>query len=129
MESCCTRPRHKERSRGSRAAGQQGSSAGAFQHYSLGPLMVRGKVVDVTGQPVVGAALMIDQLQVYTDSDGSFFVRERKPHIHPLTVLVDQFLNGDTYRVISAPHEAKSSADENQLNAMVVVEKIVSGGS
>jgi hypothetical protein len=108
---------------------QQAANAGAFQHYSIGPLMVRGKVVDVTGQPVMGAALLVDQLQVYTDSDGYFFVRERKPHTHPLTVLVDQFLNGGKYRVVSAPQEAKSSANENQLNAMVIVEKVVTGGT
>jgi len=106
---------------------EQAGGSGASQHYSMGGLMVRGRVMDLTGQPVVGAALLVDQLAVYSDSDGYFFVRERKPHTHPLTVLVDQFLNGGNYRVVSAPAAAQSSANENQLNAMVIVEKILPG--
>jgi hypothetical protein len=111
------------------ASRQPSGSVGAFQHYSMGNLMIRGRVVDVAGQPVVGAALLVDQLEVYSDSNGYFFVRERKPHMHPLTVLVDQFLNGGTYRVVSAPAEAKSSANENQLSATVIVEKVFPGRS
>jgi hypothetical protein len=103
---------------------QQAGGASAFQHYSMSAVMIRGRVLDASGQPVMGAALLIDQLPVYTDSDGYFYVRERKSRMHPLTVLVDQFLDGGNYRVVSAPAEANSSANENELAAMVVVERI-----
>jgi len=93
---------------------QQPDGAAAFQHYSIGSLLIKGRV-------------LVDQLTIYSDSGGYFYVRERKPHIHPLTVLVGQFLNGGTYRVVSAPAEAKSSSNENQVSAMVIVEKMLSG--
>ncbi|WP_158944395.1 hypothetical protein [Granulicella sp. S190] len=103
---------------------EQGAGASAFQRYSMGAMMIHGRVIDTMGQPVMGAALLIDQLPVYTDSDGYFYVRERKPREHPLTVLVDQFLNGGNYRVVSAPPKASSSANENQIGTTVVVERI-----
>lgn len=108
---------------------QQGMETAAYQHYSMGGMMVRGRVLDLSGQPVMGAALLVDQLSVYTDSDGYFYVRERKPRTHPLTVLVDQFLNGGSYRVVSAPAEATSSASEDQTVMTVVVEKTPRGRS
>jgi hypothetical protein len=108
---------------------QQGMDASAYQRYSMGSMMVRGRVLDSLGQPVMGAALLLDQLSVYTDSDGYFYVRERKPRTHPLRVLVDQFLNGGSYRVVSAPGEATSSANEDQTITTVVVEKILRGKS
>jgi hypothetical protein len=108
---------------------QQGTDSSAYQHYSMGGMMVRGRVLDLSGQPVMGAALLVDQLSVYIDSDGYFYVRERKPRTHPLTVLVDQFLNGGSYRVVSAPAEATSSASEDQTVMTVVVEKTPRGRS
>jgi hypothetical protein len=71
----------------------------------------------------MGAALLIDQLPVYTDSQGYFYVRERKPHQHPVAVLVDQFLDGGLYKVVSAPTEAKSSSDD-QTGLLVVVQRV-----
>jgi hypothetical protein len=80
-------------------------------------------VMDAKGQPVYGAAILVDELPVYTDSQGIFYVRERKRHAHTLTVLVDQFLEGGHYRVVSAPHAAESSLDE-QLQTIIVVQRV-----
>ena len=71
---------------------------GSVQHYSIGSSILRGRVVDTKGQPVEGAALLIDNMAVFTDSDGRFFLRERRPHNHKLQVLPDKFLNGGSYK-------------------------------
>jgi hypothetical protein len=104
-----------------------GNSNIAPRHV-MGQMVLRGRVVDSTGQPIMGAALLIDQLPVYTDSQGYFYVRERKPHQHPLAVLVDQFLDGGLYKVVSAPTEAKSSSDD-PTGTLVVVQRVAAIGS
>jgi hypothetical protein len=65
---------------------------GSVQHYSIGNSILRGRVMDIKGQPVEGAALLIGSVPVFTDSDGRFFLRERRPHTHSLQVLADKFL-------------------------------------
>ena len=99
-----------------------GNSAVAPRH-SMGQMVLRGRVTDLSGQPIMGAALLIDQLPVYTDSQGYFYVREQKAHQHPFAVLVDQFLDGGLYKVVSAPTEAKSSSDD-QTGMLVIVQRV-----
>jgi hypothetical protein len=98
-------------------------SAGAgdgMDRASIGNQVVHGTVTDTAGQPVSGAALMIDQLLVYTDDSGQFIVRERKPHTHQLKVMVNQFLGGGAYRVVNAPASI-TSADESSAPATAIV--------
>ena len=52
---------------------EAGDGRGSVQHYSIGSSILRGRVVDTKGQPVEGAALLIDNVPVFTDSDGRFF--------------------------------------------------------
>ncbi len=102
-------------------AGGQGET---FSNASIGSQVLRGTVVDTTGQPVAGAALMIDQLLVYTDDSGAFIVRERKPHTHLLKVMVGQFLGGGVYRVVNAPQTIKSGDEGNAPETAIVVERM-----
>ena len=67
---------------------------------------------------------MIDSLLVYTDDDGFYYVRERKPHTHQLRVMVDQFLSGGTYRVVSAPETIRDTYDKNEPETVIVVERV-----
>ena len=85
--------------------------------------LVHGKVVDVQGNAISGAAILIDQVLVYSNDDGEFEVRERKPHVHDFKVLGDQFLDGFAYRVISAPHSIRGTG-EKEPGIVVVVERI-----
>jgi hypothetical protein len=71
---------------------------------------------------------MIDQLPVYTNDDGYFYVRERKPHTHQLKVLVEQFLGGGAYRVVSAPATTRSTYEGSMPETVVVVERIAPAG-
>jgi hypothetical protein len=91
---------------------------------SIGSMLLRGRVLDSAGHPVAGAALMIDQLLVYSDDDGFYYIRERKPHDHQLRVMVNQFLGGGAYRVVSAPAIVRSSYDTNSPEIVVIVERI-----
>jgi hypothetical protein len=91
---------------------------------SIGDMLLRGRVVDTKGNPVAGAALMIDNLLVYTDDDGFYYVRERKPHTHQLKVMVSQFLNGGVYRVVSAPATIHGTYDKNEPDTVIVVERV-----
>jgi hypothetical protein len=93
---------------------------------SLGSNLVSGTVVDTQGIPVSGAALMIDQVLVYSNDEGRFELRERKSHVHQLRVMVDQFIAGFAYRVVSAPSTVQSSRGSNDHGAVVIVERIVS---
>ncbi len=90
----------------------------------MGKKIIQGRVVDTTGRPVVGAALLIDQRVVYTNDDGVFMVRERTTHTHTFQVALDQFLDPGSYRVISAPNEVRSSDDGDAMPVVVTLEKV-----
>ena len=98
--------------------------SGDVARGSIGTMMLRGQVLDVEGHPIAGAALMIDQLVVYTNDDGLFYIREHKTHSHQLRVLVNQFLGGGVYRVVSAPPTTRSSYEGNAPETVVVVQRI-----
>jgi hypothetical protein len=95
-----------------------------LERAAMGTMLLRGRVIDTKGNPIAGAALMLDQLVVYTNDDGLFYVRERKPHTHQLKVLVDRFLGGGVYRVISAPATTRSGYEENTPEIEVIVQQL-----
>lgn len=96
---------------------------------ALGDNLIRGTVEDSNGRPVPGAALMIDKLLVYTNDDGIFFVRERKPRTHTLTVVPAQFLDGNSWHVVSAPATVRSGSGNSGQETVVVVTRAVQGES
>jgi len=95
-----------------------------LERAAIGTMMLRGRVIDIEGHPIAGAALMLDQLVVYTNEDGLFYVRERKPRAHQLTVLVNQFLGGGVYRVVSAPAITRGSYEGNVPETVVIVQRV-----
>ena len=97
---------------------------GSVQHYSIGSSILRGRVLDVKGQPVEGAALMIGSITVFTDSDGRFFLREGRAHTHPLRVLADKFLNGGNYEVESAPATVKATKNPAEPETLIIVKRV-----
>jgi hypothetical protein len=97
-----------------------------LERGAIGPILLRGRALDIDGHPVSGAALMVDQLLVYTDDDGRFYLRERKPRTHQLKVLGDRFLTGGVYRIVSAPATTRSSAMQNEPETVVVVQRMTS---
>jgi hypothetical protein len=95
---------------------------------SIGGMLIRGTVVDTEKHPVPGAALMIDGLRIYTDDDGMYSVRERKGRPHRLRVLGDQFLNGGTYRVVSAPETISGMPENDDPETVIIVERAIGAG-
>jgi hypothetical protein len=93
-----------------------------LERAAIGTMLLRGRVIDTEGHPIAGAALMLDQLVVYTNDDGLFYVRERRPRSHQLKVLVNQFLGGGVYRVVSAPAVTRSSYEKNVPETVVIVQ-------
>ena len=67
--------------------------------------MVRGCVTDESGNPVAGAALHIDTVVAYTDSEGKFLVRMKKAQTNSFKVALDEFVTPALYEVVSAPTE------------------------
>jgi hypothetical protein len=97
---------------------------GSPQRYSVGSSILRGRVLDAKGEPVAGAALLIDSVPIFTDSDGGFFLRERNPHAHRLQVLTDKFLDGGVYEVESAPSSVKATRNEEEPGITIVVRRV-----
>jgi hypothetical protein len=106
-----------------RAQEVRGAAPGSRQ-TGMGVMEMHGRVVDQNGRPVEGAALMINQMPVYTGEDGSFSVRERHRRSHPLTVLGGQFLDGREYRVVSAPESIHSGEGEDDVPVTIVVAEV-----
>lgn len=96
---------------------------GAVQRISLDNSMIEGRVIDVSGQPVPGAALQLDKLTIYSDETGRFFVREHSPHTHQLSVLTDEFLDGGNYALVSAPPTVRGMRGEEGNEITVVVRR------
>lgn len=105
-------------------AGSGGQEGGILAGSAIGSKVIQGRVTDPSGRPVAGAAVMIDKLEVYTDDEGAFFVRERKVHSHLLQVQVDKFLDGRVYRVVSAPSTIRSAEEGREPETVIVVERV-----
>ncbi|MGI4853885.1 MAG: hypothetical protein ACRYF4_07570 [Janthinobacterium lividum] len=90
------------------------------ERYNLGTCLLRGRVVDDHEAPIVGAAIEIDGKLIFTDSEGDFFLRERKPTLHSYHVALGEFLDGYSYRVVTQPLELASSRAVHAASVIVV---------
>ncbi|MFC5865463.1 carboxypeptidase-like regulatory domain-containing protein [Acidicapsa dinghuensis] len=98
------------------------SMASSEQHEApLGKFILQGCVVDEHGSPVEGAAVLIDEAPVYTDSGGCFSMRENHQHTHHLRVVLSQFLIGGNWQITSAPSTITSVPEEQSGQSTVVV--------
>ena len=83
--------------------------------------VVRGCVVDETGEPIFGAALRVDGELLFTDSQGIFLVRRKKAKELRLEVLLDQFMFPGAYKVLSVPRTVKPAREElSEMNEVVL---------
>lgn len=91
------------------------------EHIILGRYILHGCVVDANGSAVEGAAVVIDEKPVYTDSTGCFYMRESKPRTHQLRVVIGEFLQGGNWQITSMPTTITSATEENSPEATVIV--------
>ncbi len=96
-------------------------SGNRSETYKLPKYIIRGHVQDERSNPVGGAAIRIGQEIVYTNADGDFFVREKKPGVLPLQVALGEFLSEATFEVVSAPATAVSAPDATASDLLVVL--------
>jgi hypothetical protein len=86
--------------------------------------LIRGRVQDLAGGPVAGAALHIDKETVFTDSRGEFFLRVKKRREYSLQVASDEFLAPGRYDVIYAPPLVEAQPEERAGEVRVVVDRV-----
>jgi hypothetical protein len=93
------------------------------EHARFGAYVLQGRVIDNTGSPIYGAAIALGPNLLFTDSDGAFFLREMKAHTYTFKLLVDEFLDGHNYRVISQPQQVTGTKNEDQ-HLLIVVARV-----
>jgi len=92
------------------------SSSGGFFRY-----LVSGRVVDMDGHPVEGAAVRIGGDLAFTNSEGAFNMRLRKDQALPFAVAFEEFVTPGRYEVLSAPERVLPALEgEEQLYDVVV---------
>jgi hypothetical protein len=91
------------------------------EEVALGRYVMRGCVIDSEGAPIEGAAMMIDQRPIYTDSSGCFSIRENKPRQHHLSLVTSDFLIGGQWEVSAMPATIVSTTEEESSEATVII--------
>ncbi len=95
------------------------SSSGGFFRY-----LVSGRVVDVDGHPLEGAAVRIGGDLAFTNSEGAFSVRVRKDQALPFAVLLDEFVAPGRYQVESAPDRVLPALDGEEKLYDIIVRRL-----
>jgi hypothetical protein len=86
--------------------------------------LLKGQVADENSNPIAGAALRIGGEDVFTGSDGRFFLRARKTGPHRLQVMFENFLAPGSYTLVSAPSEVAAASEQEATEIKVVVRRL-----
>lgn len=103
---------------------QTGTPDSYSPRKAFGRYIVRGRVIDQNGQPVIGAAIGIGDIVVFSDSAGEFFLRLHKAGQNPMRVLLDQFTRPGFYEVISAPPEIRSNLEPSSEVCVIQLRRV-----
>ena len=87
-----------------------------FQSFRMEGHVITGKVTTSDGLPVYGAAIRIGKALLYSDRDGRFFARERKPGRYKVEVIPSEFIATGNFTVISAPEDATTKDQDARPN-------------
>ena len=91
---------------------------------SLARFVVAGKVVDVDGNPVDGAAVALDDEIAYTNASGDFLLRVSRPKALRVRLRVDEFLLPGDWDLVSAPETAQAEREERVAPIRIVVRRV-----
>jgi hypothetical protein len=102
-----------------------------FQHgggnsdsFNFPKYIVRGHVRDESGAPIEGAALRIGDELVYTNAFGEFMVRQKKAGQLRFEVVLPEFLNTLTFRVVAAPPTVTAEPEDSAHDVLVVLSPV-----
>jgi hypothetical protein len=86
--------------------------------------VARGRVVDPSGQPVSGAAIMIGKTLAFSDSSGKFLVRMKSTGEVSLEVSLDDFTAPGAFAVVSAPPKVRVTREDSAQEYEVIVKRV-----
>lgn len=86
--------------------------------------VVRGRVQDTDHKPIFGAAIIIGRRKVFTDEDGVFVLRQKKPGTSSLKVDFSSFLFPGNYQVVSAPAEVRAQRTGSISPAVITLRRV-----
>lgn len=97
---------------------------GASETYSFPKYVVRGHVRDESGAPIEGAALRIGNELVYTNAFGEFILRQQTAGPLRFEVVLPEFLNTLTFKVITAPASVTAEPEDSAHDVLVVLSPV-----
>ena len=97
---------------------------GANETFNFPKYVVRGHVRDESGAPIEGAALRIGDQLVYTNAFGEFILRLTKSGPLRFEVVLPEFLNTLTFKVITAPASVTAEPEDSAHDVLVVLSPI-----
>jgi hypothetical protein len=92
-----------------------------MQSFRLQQYVINGQVTTPDGLPVYGAAVRIGKETVYSDRDGRFFARERKPGQYKVEVVIAEFIATGDFTVVSAPADVAATKDPQAPGIVIVI--------
>lgn len=90
-------------------------AAHAVHHTAIASVLYRGMCQSETGERLYGCAIRIGTSTAYSNVNGEFLVRSKRPQRLALFVLVDEFIEGK-WQAVSAP---ESVTPEQQFQIVV----------
>jgi hypothetical protein len=94
-----------------------------FQSYRLQHYLIQGQVTTRDGLAVSGAAIRIGKETFYSDREGHFFARQRKPGSYKIEVLLNEFIATGSYTVLSAPIDATATKSDTDPGILIVLSR------
>jgi hypothetical protein len=101
-----------------------------FQHgaspetFNFPKYVVRGHVRDEAGTPIEGAALRIGDQVVYTNAFGEFILRQTKAGPLRFEVVLPEFMNALSFRVVTAPASVTAEPEDSASDVLVVLSPV-----
>ncbi|HEY6249397.1 MAG TPA: carboxypeptidase-like regulatory domain-containing protein [Candidatus Angelobacter sp.] len=92
--------------------------------FNFPKYVVRGHVRDVSGAPIEGAALRIGDQLVYSNAFGEFILRQRTAGPLRFEVVLPEFLNALTFKVVTAPASVTAEPEDSAHDVLVVLSPV-----
>ena len=96
-------------------------AAPQLESFSFHGYVINGQVTTADGLPVYGAAIRVGKELLYSDRRGRFLARERRAGLYKVEVVNSEFIATGNFSVVSAPHEAAATKDQEASGIAIVL--------